>query len=158
MLKNEVINFKYRTPVLANIVSFIFLLIYLLLVYLAIKSPFQPIIIILLISLITLLTIILMNLICKKISIISGNFEFKKNELIYSSLNKSYIIKYEEIEYISKESYIDYSNIFNIEKYLYRIKIKNAKYFTFSYYDDSLINAMEKLASYTKIKIDDATK
>lgn len=99
-----------------------------------------------------------MNLICKKISIISGNFEFKKNELIYSSLNKSYIIKYEEIEYISKESYIDYSNIFNIEKYLYRIKIKNAKYFTFSYYDDSLINAMEKLASYTKIKIDDATK
>lgn len=158
MLNNDEISFKFQTPTLANIVSFIIFIIYLIFIYYVIKIPFNTLTSIFLIIIITAIIIIIMRFICQKISVIVGNFEFKKNELIYTVLNKSYIIKYNEIEYISKESYIDYSNIFHIEKYLYRIKIKKAKYFTFSYYNNTLINAIEKLSSCAKIKIDDVTK
>lgn len=113
---------------------------------------------IILIFIITIITIIILSIICKKINIVNGQFEFNKDELDYSSLNKTYIIKFDEIEYISKESFIDYSNIFHIEKYLYKIKIKDAKYFIFTYYDESLKNAIDELSIHSKIKIDDVSK
>lgn len=158
MSNNEIINFKYRASLLSNIISCFFFIIYLIIIFIIIKCSNTIIAKISIIFLTTAISLIILSIIFKKASVIQGQFEFGKNELNYSSLNKVYIIKYNEIEYISKESFIDYSNIFNIEKYYYRIKIKNAKYFIFSYYDETLISAIEKLSEYSKIKIDDVTK
>ena len=50
---------------------------------------------------------------------------------------------------------MDYSNIFNVQKNMYRLKIKNAGSFTFAYIDDSLLVALNELSKISKVKIDD---
>ena len=155
MKNNKVIDFKYYGTYLFNIVSFLFFTLFILTIYLIISTTktIEARIILILTS--TLIILIWMLFIGKKLCILNGKFIFEKDEFNYYTLRKTYIIKYNEIEYISKETYTDYSNIFNIQKNLYRLKIKNAGSFTFACIDDSLLDALTTLSQISKVKIDD---
>ena len=154
-MKNKYIDFKYYGTYLFNIVCFLFFILFLLTIYLIISTTKIIETRIILILLATLIILIWMLFIGKKLCTLKGEFVFNKDEFTYYTLRKSYTIKYNEIEYISKESYMDYSNIFNVQKNMYRLKIKNAGSFTFAYTDDSLLVALNELSKISKVKIDD---
>lgn len=155
MKNNKIIDFKYHGTYIFNIVSFMFFILFLLIIYIILSSvnTFETRIIFILLS--TIFILIWMLFIGKKLCTLNGRFVFDKDEFTYYTLRKTYTIKYTEIEYISKENYTDYSNIFNVQKVLYRLKIKNNGSFTFAYIDNSLLDALSTLSQISKVKIDD---
>ena len=155
MKNNKIIDFKYHGTYIFNIVSFMFFILFLLIIYIILSSvnTFETRIIFILLA--TILILIWMLFIGKKLCALNGRFVFDKDEFTYYTLRKTYTIKYAEIEYISKENYTDYSNMFNVQKVLYRLKIKNNGSFTFAYIDNSLLDALSALSQISKVKIDD---
>ena len=75
----------------------------------------------------------------------------------YDTMKKEYSISYDEIEYITKETYMDTTSLIRYENYIYKVKIKNAGSFIFKYYDDSLDKAIKKLSIKSNIPINDLT-
>jgi hypothetical protein len=158
MDNSKIINFKYRSSYLFNIICFLLFILFLIAIYIIVNN-IKAIGLRIIYILLTYLAInIWMLLINNKLCILNGYIKFNKDNFEYNTLGKSYIIEYSEIEYIAKESHIDRNNLFNIEKYIYKIKIKNDGYFVFEYVDDSLIDALNELANISKINIDDSTK
>ena len=100
---------------------------------------------------INLLLIFISRVIC----ITVGTISLDKHSFIYETLNSEYTINYQEIEYINKLNYIDNDSIIRNENYLYKVKVKDAGYFIFKRYDDSLDDAMSELSKIAKIKIDE---
>ena len=113
---------------------------------------------ILFIALVSILLFTWMFIISKKLSIITGSFIFDTDVFYYETLRKSYEINYNEVAYISKEYRIDGNSFFNLERIIYRIKIKDAGSFVYYYEDDSLVKAINVLAKKLDMKIIDKTK
>ena len=148
-------SFKYKNDKLFNIMALIFFIFFVLILFIILfssKTILTKILFILLAFIgINLLLILISRIICITIGIIN----FDKHSFIYDSLNNEYTINYQEIEYINKMNYIDNDSIIRNENYLYKIKIKNAGYFIFKKYDDSLDKAMTELSNRANIKIDE---
>lgn len=147
--------FKYKNDRIFNILSFVFFIFFSLIVFIIFGSDNTTLykILFLLISFIGINLMLIF--ISKCVCITMGTITFDKHSFIYESLNNEYTINYQEIEYISKESYIDSDSIIRKENYYYKIKIKNAGYFIFNYYDDSLDKAINELAIRSKKEIDE---
>ena len=158
MKESKIINFKYRSSYLFNVVCFLFLILFVIAIFIIINNIMDIKLRIIYILLTYLFINIWMFLINKKLCILNGSIKFNNKDFEYNTLGKSYIMNYSEIEYISKESHLDKTNLFNIEKYCYRIKIRNNGSFIFEYYDDTLLDALNELSIKSKITIDDATK
>lgn len=151
------IKFKYKNNYLFNILSILFIILLFLTYYILFEHVKNPIHCIFLIILITIIIFIWMYLTKRKLEKTTGEFILDKSTLTYNTMKKSYYIDYPEIDYITKEKYNDEFLIFSKSSILYKVKIKNAGLFTFYYYDNSLINAIESLAKKAKIKIIDKT-
>ena len=156
-MKNDVINFKYKGSFLTNIVSFMFVCLFIVFSIIIVKANINTILKIISIFLILGILLLWMYFINKKLSILNGTFIFDKDKFYYETLRKSYEIDYDEIDYVSKEIRINNNVIFNRENPLFRIKIKNAGSFIFYIYDNSLENAIDRLCGMTKIKYKDKT-
>ena len=151
------IDFKYRSTKLFNIVAFLFFCLFIivtLVIFKYVKTTGYKIVYILVSLLILFLWMHLTN---RKICVLNGTFIFDNDTFYYETLRKSYEVKYNEVDYLSIERCFDKTNFFNIENYLYRIKIKDAGSFIFYYNDDSLDEAFNKLADELNmtIKTDD---
>lgn len=147
------IDFKYRSSKLFNIVAFLFFCLFILVVFIIlkyVKSVGFRIVYILISGFILYIWMYLVN---KKLCILNGTFIINNNTLIYETLSKSYEIEFNEIDYLSIEKCLDKTSLFNIENYLYRIKIKGAGSFIFYYYNDSLDKAFNNLANRLDITI-----
>lgn len=147
------IDFKYRSSKLFNIVAFLFFCLFILVVFIIlkyVKSIGFRIIYILISGLILYIWMYFVN---RKLCVLNGTFIIKNNILIYETLNKSYEIDFDEIDYLSIEKCLDKTSLFNIENYLYRIKIKDAGSFIFFYCNESLDKAFNILANKLDIKI-----
>ena len=150
-----IINFKYKNDYFYNILSFFLFIIFILttlLIFKYIDTTFNKILYI-------LLTFIIINVILaiidKTLSNTSGNFIFDKHSFIYDTLHNEYTINYQEIEYITKEVYMDNYGLLKHENYMYVIKIKNAGYFEFKYTEDNLVEAIKTLCSKAKLTIEE---
>ena len=142
----KTLNFKYKSDYYYNVLSallFIILLLVLVLIFKYVDTIMNKL-------LFVLLSFILINIILtvigKVVVVINGKISLDKHSFIYESLKNEYTINYNEIEYISKEIYIDNTDFIKRENYSYIIKIKNAGYFAFKYYDDSLVEVIEELS------------
>ena len=148
-------SFKYKNDKLFNIISFIFFIFFILLLIIILGSNNSILTKILFILLafigINLFLILISRVICISVGIIS----FDKHSFIYETINSEYTINYQEIEYINKNNYIDNDSIIRNESYLYKVKIKNAGYFIFKKYDDSIDDAIIELSKKSDIKIDE---
>ena len=148
-------NFKYKNDRLFNVISFIFFIFFILLIFIIISNVDNMLykILYLLLSFIgiNLLLIFISRFVC----ITLGTINFDKHSFIYETLNNEYTINYQEIEYINKESYIDNDSIIRKENYLYKIKIKNAGYFIFKFYDSSLDDVIKELSLRSNKEIDE---
>ena len=149
------VNFKYKNDYFYNILAFFLFIIFILVTLIIFKyaqTTFNKILYI-------LLTFIIINVILaiidKTVSNTSGNFIFDKHSFIYDTLHNEYTINYQEIEYITKEIYTDSYGLLRHENYMYVIKIKNAGSFVFRYTEDNLVEAIEKLCSKAKLKIEE---
>jgi hypothetical protein len=152
-MDKNIIDFKFKSNYYINIVMGILFIILLIIIFLIIKNislNTLRVIYILLAFLILWLIILFLH---HKLTIINGEFEFNEDSINYTCLKKTYIINYDEIAYINKNTYIDKSNLINQENYQFVIKIKNSGQFNFLYYDDSLDEAINYLAKKAKIKI-----
>ena len=151
----NVFSFKYKNDKLFNIISLIFFIFFVLLLFIILGSDNKILTKILYILLsfigINLLLIFISRVIC----ITVGTISLDKHSFIYETLNSEYTINYQEIEYINKLNYIDNDSIIRNENYLYKVKVKDAGYFIFKRYDDSLDDAMSELSKIAKIKIDE---
>ena len=157
MKNSDVVNFKYRGTFLSNIVSFMFICLFIILSIVAFKLKIHIVPKILIILLILVLLSIWMYFANKKLSILNGTFIFDNDKFYYDTLRKSYEISYDEIDYVSKEIRINNNSFFQRENLLYRIKIKNAGSFIFYVCDNSVENAIDKLCGMTTIKYIDKT-
>ena len=149
----NIIDFKYRSTKLFNIVAFLFFCLFIIVVFVIlkyIKTTGYRIIYILISSVILFLWMYLIN---RKICVLNGTFVFDNNKLYYETLRKSYEIDYNEVDYLSIERCFDKTSLFKIENYLYRIKIKDAGSFVFYYSDDTLKDAFNKLSDELNIRI-----
>ncbi len=151
----KTINFKYKSDYYYNILSallFMILILVLVLIFKYVDTIINKL-------LFVLLSFIFINIILvvigKVVSVMNGRISLDKHSFIYESLKNEYTINYNEIEYISRELYIDNTDFIRRENYSYVIKIKNAGYFVFKYFDDSLIEAIEELCDRTEQKIMD---
>lgn len=151
----KVINFKYKSDYFFNIISallFLILILVLIIIFKYFDNAAQRLLYTLLAFIVTN---ILLTVIGKYVSITTGRFSLDKHSFIYETLRNEYTISYQEIEYITKEKYIDNSSLIRKENYQYIVKIKNAGYFLFKYYDDSLLDALEELSYKSRAKIMD---
>ena len=148
-------SFKYKNDYFYNIMSCLLFIILILIFILLFKYVNSTIYKILFILLSFIIANILLVFLAKIVQVTNGRFTFDKHSFIYDSLNKEYTINYSEIEYITKEIYMDTDSFIKHENYMYTIKIKNAGYFTFKYCDDSLDDAILLLSEKANIKITD---
>ena len=82
---------------------------------------------------------------------------YQWNIYYYNTLRKNNEISYDKIKYISKELRYDRTTLFNLEKTIYRVKIKNAGSFIYYYTDESLVFAIKELAKRCNLDILDKT-
>lgn len=147
------IEFKYRSTRLFNIVAFLFFCLFIIVTLIIIKyvnSTGYKIVYILLCGGILYLWMYIVN---RKICVLNGCFIFDEDKFYYDTLRKSYEIKFNEVDYLTIEKGLDKTSLFNIENYLYRIKIRDAGSFIFYYYDKSLDEAFKKLSDELNITI-----
>ena len=147
------VDFKYRSTKLFNIVAFLFFCLFIIITIVIIKyfkSTGYKIAFILLSGIVLFLWMYLTN---RKVCVLNGSFIIEDNKFYYETLRKSYEIKFDEVDYLSIEKCIDKTSLFNIENYLYRIKINDAGSFVFYYNDKSLDDAFNKLADNLDLTI-----
>ena len=147
--------FKYKNDKLFNIISFIFFIFFVLLLFIIIGSTNTILTKVLFVLLAFIGINLLLILISKVICITGGTISFDKHSFIYETINNEYTINYQEIEYINKTNYVDNDSIIRNQNYLYKVKIKDAGYFIFKRFDDSLDEAMLELSKRTNKEIDE---
>ncbi len=151
----KVLNFKFKSDYYFNILSallFIILILVLILIFKYVDTIMNKLLFVLLSF---IFSNILLTILAKVVGVINGRITLDKHSFIYESLKNEYTINYNEIEYISKEIYTDNTDFIKKENYSFIIKIKNAGYFVFKYYDDSLLEAIEELSIKSKKEIMD---
>ena len=148
-------SFKYKNDKLFNIISLIFFIFFVLVLFIILGGNSAILTKILFILLAFIGINLLLILVSKVVCITVGTITFDKHSFIYETLNNEYTLNYQEIEYINKLNYIDSDSLIRNENYLYKVKIKDAGYFIFKKYDDSLDEAMSELSKRTKIEIDE---
>ena len=148
-------SFKYKNDKLFNIISLIFFIFFVLLLFIILGGKNTVLTKILFVLLAFIGINLLLVLISKVICITTGTINFDKHSFIYDTLNNEYTINYQEIEFINKINYIESDSIIRNTNYLYKIKVKNAGYFIFKRCDDSLDKAIEELAKRTNKEIDE---
>ena len=151
----KVLNFKYKNDYYLNMLSallFIILLLVLVVIFKYVDTIINKLFFVLLAFIISN---VLLVALAKVVGVMNGKITLDKHSFIYETLNNEYTINYNEIEYISREVYTDDTDFIKKENYSYVIKIKDAGYFVFKYYDDTLLEAIEELASKSKQKIMD---
>ena len=151
----KTLNFKYKSDYYYNILSailFVVLLLGLILIFKYVDTIINKLLFVLLAF---IFVNVLLTILGKIVSVINGRITLDKHSFIYETLKNEYTINYNEIEYISKEIYTDNTDFIKKENYSYIIKIKNAGYFVFKYYDDSLLDAIEELSFKSKKEIMD---
>lgn len=151
----KIFSFKYKNDKLFNIMSLIFFIFFVLLLFIILGSDNNILTKVLFILLSFIGINLVLVLISKFICISVGTISFDKHSFIYETFNNEYTLNYQEIEYINKLNYIDSDSIIRNENYLYKVKIKDAGYFIFKRYDDSLDNAMIELSNRTEKEIDE---
>lgn len=151
----KTVNFKYKNDYFYNVVAGILFFILIILAIVIFKYILDITYKILFILISFIFINIILVIISKTIEVTNGKFTFDKHSFIYETLNKEYTINYKEIEYISKNTYIDTHGFIRQENFLYKIKIKNAGYFLFRLADESLEDAINALSSKSEIIIDD---
>lgn len=150
---NTKYTFKYKNNTLSKYFLILFIIIYII-GSISINKYIMLNASKLLFMLIYLLLLVLWMLqIKKRLDITYGEFIFNKEELSYTTLNKTYYINYKEIDSIKKIIYIENTNIISYKSYEYIIKIKDAGQFIFRYYDNSLDTAINALANKLDIDI-----
>ena len=149
------IKFKYRNSKIYNILALICFIICLIAIGIIIKTVNTNLYRIIYILLIFIFANILLSIISNNISITNGIFTFHKDKLTYETLNKEYTINYDEIEYIIKEQYMENGSLIKKENFQYIIKIKDAGTFTFKYYNDTLLTAIEELINTANLTIEE---
>ena len=147
--------FKYKNDKLFNIISLIFFIFFVLLLFIILGSNNSILTKILFILLAFIGINIFLIIISKVVCISVGTITFDKHTFIYETFNNEYTINYQEIEYINKMNYIDNDSLIRSENYLYKVKIKEAGYFIFKRFDDSLDEAMIELSKKTNKEIDE---
>lgn len=147
--------FKYKNDKLFNIISLIFFIFFVLLLFIILGSNNSILTKILFILLAFIGINLFLILISKVVCISVGTITFDKHTFIYETFNNEYTINYQEIEYINKMNYIDNDSLIRSENYLYKVKIKEAGYFIFKRFDDSLDEAMIELSKKTNKEIDE---
>lgn len=147
--------FKYKNDKLFNIISFIFFIFFVLLLFIIIGSTNTILTKVLFVLLAFIGINLFLILISKVICITGGTISFDKHSFIYETINNEYTINYQEIEYINKTNYVDNDSIIRNQNYLYKVKIKDAGYFIFKRFDDSLDEAMLELSKRTNKEIDE---
>ena len=151
----KIFCFKYKNDKLFNIISLIFFIFFILLLFIILGSS-HPILTKILFVLLTFIGMNLFLILISKVVCISvGTMSFDKHSFIYETFNNEYTINYQEIEYINKMDYVDNDSIIKTENYLYKVKVKDAGYFIFKRFDESLDNAMAELSDRTNTKIDE---
>ena len=154
-MDKNILYFKYKNDKFYNIISFILFIIFVLLI-LFIFNNINNNLYRLLYSLLSFIVIdVLMVIFYKLACTVNGKITLDKHSFIYETLNNEYTINYQEIESISKNTYMDTNNFMRQENYVYKIQIKNAGYFEFKYHDNSLIEVVEQLALKANIEIDE---
>ena len=148
-------SFKYKNDKLFNIISLIFFIFFVLVLFIILGGNGTILTKILFILLSFIGINLLLILVSKVVCITVGTITFDKHSFIYETLNNEYTLNYQEIEYINKLNYIDSDSLIRNENYLYKVKIKDAGYFIFKKYDDSLDEAMSELSKRTKIELDE---
>ena len=146
-------SFKYKNSYFYNIMSCILFIIFILMAFIIFKYTESIIHRIIFISLLFILVNVVLVFLAKIVQIANGRFTFDKHSFIYETLNKEYTINYSEIEYISKNTYMDNDGFIKTQNYVYIVKIKNAGYFSFKYVDDSLDDAILMVAEKAKVEI-----
>lgn len=147
--------FKYKNDKLFNIISLIFFIFFVLLLFIILGSNNSILTKILFILLAFIGINLFLILISKVVCISVGTITYDKHTFIYETFNNEYTINYQEIEYINKMNYIDNDSLIRSENYLYKVKIKEAGYFIFKRFDDSLDEAMIELSKKTNKEIDE---
>jgi hypothetical protein len=151
----KTLNFKYKNDYYLNILSallFVILILVLIVIFKYVDTMINKLLFILLAFIFANIALVILG---KIVGIVNGKITFDKHSFIYETLNNEYTINYNEIEYISREIYTDNTDFIKRENYSYIIKIKNAGYFVFKYYDDSLLEVIEELLDKAKQKIMD---
>ena len=151
----KTLNFKYKNDYYLNILSallFVILILVLIVIFKYVDTMINKLLFILLAFIFANIALVILG---KIVGIVNGKITFDKHSFIYETLNNEYTINYNEIEYISREIYTDNTDFIKKENYSYIIKIKNAGYFVFKYYDDSLLEVIEELLDKAQQKIMD---
>lgn len=151
----KTLNFKYKNDYYLNILSallFVILILILIVIFKYVDTMINKLLFILLAFIFANIALVILG---KIVGIVNGKITFDKHSFIYETLNNEYTINYNEIEYISREIYTDNTDFIKKENYSYIIKIKNAGYFVFKYYDDSLLEVIEELLDKAQQKIMD---
>lgn len=151
----KTLNFKYKNDYYLNILSallFVILILVLIVIFKYVDTMINKLLFILLSFIFANIALVILG---KIVGIVNGKITFDKHSFIYETLNNEYTINYNEIEYISREIYTDNTDFIKRENYSYIIKIKNAGYFVFKYYDDSLLEVIEELLDKAQQKIMD---
>lgn len=151
----KTLNFKYKNDYYLNILSallFVILVLVLIVIFKYVDTMINKLLFILLAFIFANIALVIFG---KIVGIVNGKITFDKHSFIYETLNNEYTINYNEIEYISREIYTDNTDFIKKENYSYIIKIKNAGYFVFKYYDDSLLEVIEELLDKAQQKIMD---
>lgn len=151
----KTLNFKYKNDYYLNILSallFVILILVLIVIFKYVDTMINKLLFILLAFIFANIALVILG---KIVGIVNGKITFDKHSFIYETLNNEYTINYNEIEYISREIYTDNTDFIKRENYSYIIKIKNAGYFVFKYYDDSLLEVIEELLDKAQQKIMD---
>ncbi len=151
----KTLNFKYKNDYYLNILSallFVILVLVLIVIFKYVDTMINKLLFILLAFIFANIALVILG---KIVGIVNGKITLDKHSFIYETLNNEYTINYNEIEYISREVYTDNTDFIKKENYSYIIKIKNAGYFVFKYYDDSLLEVIEELLDKAQQKIMD---
>ncbi len=151
----KTLNFKYKSDYYYNILSallFIILIFALIVIFKYVDTTINKLLFILLSFIFVNVILVVLG---KIVGIMNGKITLDKHSFIYESLKNEYTINYNEIEYISRELYVDNTDFIKKENYSYIIKIKNAGYFVFKYCDDSLLEVIEELLNKANKKIMD---
>lgn len=151
----KTLNFKYKNDYYLNILSallFVILILILIVIFKYVDTMINKLLFILLAFIFANIALVILG---KIVGIVNGKITFDKHSFIYETLSNEYTINYNEIEYISREIYTDNTDFIKKENYSYIIKIKNAGYFVFKYYDDSLLEVIEELLDKAQQKIMD---
>ena len=142
----KIFSFKYKNDKIFNIMSLIFFIFFVLLLFIILGSNNTILTKVLFILLAFIGINLFLILLSKVVCITLGTISFDKHSFIYETFNNEYTINYQEIEYINKMNYIDNDSFIRNENYLYKVKIKDAGYFIFKKYDNEIDNAMSELS------------